>query len=360
MTTLPVTRFFDQQKAEAFAAHMTNIVNLGALNMAVSVGHQTGLFDALSNLPPSTTSEIAKAAGLQERYVREWLGAVVTGKIVEYDAATETYWLPAEHAPLVTRAGGPDNLAFFTQYVRIMAAVEPQVVEAFRNGGGVGYEHYPDFQRVQAEETARVYDAKLVDTILPVVPGLIERLERGISVADVGCGAGHAVNVMAKAFPNSAFTGYDFSHEGITAARAEARELGLDNVRFELRDVATLDRRDAYGLVTAFDAIHDQVRPREVLKRIAQSLTSDGVFLMAEFTASSDLANNLDHPMGPTLYTYSIMHCMTVSLAHGGEGLGTMWGEEKARELLAEAGFRSVDVKSTDGDPLNSYYVARK
>ena len=346
--------------SESFGAHMLNILNYGALNIPISLGHQTGLFDTMADLPPSTSTEIATAAKLNERYVREWLGAMVTGKIVEYDGETRTYSLPPEHAPLVTRAGGPDNMAFFTQYVALIGAVEKRLVEAFRNGGGVGYDAFPDFQRLQAEETARVYDAKLVDTILPLVPGVIDRLRNGIAVADVGCGAGHAVNVMAREFPKSKFTGYDFSADWIARARAEAREMKLQNVRFETRDVATLEADRAYDLVTAFDTIHDQVKPREVLRRIARAVRPDGVFLMADIAGSSDLARNLDHPLAPMLYTYSVTHCMTVSLAHGGEGLGTMWGEEKARELLAEAGFRSVDVKQIEGDPLNSYYIVRK
>ena len=240
MSTMPVERF-DAEKQETFANHMIAVLNYGALNIPISIGHQTGLFDAMADLPPSTSAEIAAAAQLDERYVREWLGAMVTGKIVEYDGATKTYVLPPEHAPLVTRAGGVDNFAFYTQYLALLGSVESRVVEVFRNGGGLGYEHFPEFQKIQAEETARVYDAKLVDTILPLVPGAVERLRHGIRVADVGCGAGHAINVMAKAFPKSSFTGYDFSSDGIALARAEARALGLQNARFELRDAATLE-----------------------------------------------------------------------------------------------------------------------
>jgi SAM-dependent methyltransferase len=358
MSTMPVESF-DAEKQEAFASHMIAVLNYGALNIPISIGHRTGLFDAMAELPPSTSGEIAAAARLDERYVREWLGAMVTGKIVEYDGATKTYVLPPEHAPLVTRAGGVDNVAFFTQYVALLGSVEGRLVEVFRNGGGLGYEHFPEFQAIQAEETARVYDAKLVGTILPLVPGAVERLRRGIRVGDIGCGAGHAINVMAKAFPKSAFTGYDFSSDGIARARAEARELGLDNARFELRDAATLDAEGAYDLITAFDAIHDQINPREVLRRIRRALRPDGVFLMADIAASSDLAKNVDHPFGPMLYTWSVTHCMTVSLAHGGEGLGTVWGEEKARELLREAGFGRVDVTAVDGDPVNAYYIVR-
>jgi 2-polyprenyl-3-methyl-5-hydroxy-6-metoxy-1,4-benzoquinol methylase len=359
MSTMQAVESIDAGKQEEFANYMMTVLNLGALNIPISIGHRVGLFDAMADLPPSSSKEIAEAAGLDERYVREWLGAMVTGGIVEYSGATKTYELPAEHAPFVTRAGGTDNLAFYTQYLALIGQVEGKLVDAFRNGGGVGYEHFPEFQKIQAEETARVFDAKLVDTILPLVEGITERLERGIRVADIGCGGGHAINVMAKAYPKSNFTGYDFSADGIAMARAEARELGLENARFELRDVATLEAESAYDLITAFDAIHDQVAPREVLRRIRRALKPGGVFLMADIAASSDLAENVDHPFGPMLYTWSVTHCMTVSLAHGGEGLGTVWGEQKARELLREAGFGEVSLSAVEGDPVNAYYVVR-
>jgi SAM-dependent methyltransferase len=211
-----------------------------------------------------------------------------------------------------------------------------------------------------AEDSAQVFDATLVDVTLPLVPGLVERLEAGIDVLDVGCGRGHAVNLMAKAFPASRFAGYDFSEEGIEGGRAEATALGLANARFDVKDVATIDEPGAYDLITAFDSIHDQARPRAVLAGISRALRSDGVFLMVDVAASSNLEENLEHPLGPMLYTISCMHCMTVSLAYGGEGLGAVWGEQKARELLAEAGFTSVDVKQVDGDILNNYYIATR
>lgn len=350
---------WDSERAEAFGGRMLEILNSGSLAVMISVGHQTGLFDVLSDLPPSTSAEIADAAHLNERYVREWLGAMVVGGIVEYERSERLYHLRPEHAAFVTRAAGTDNLAFFTQYVTLLASVERGIIDCFRNGGGLGYDAFPGFQRVQAEETARVYDASLVGAILPVVPGLVDRLREGIHVADVGTGSGHAVNVMARAFPRSRFTGYDISSEGIAAARAEARGLGLTNVRFEIKDLVELQLHGAYDLVTAFDVIHDQVKPREVLARIRQALAPGGTFLMADISASSELADNVGNPFGPLLYTISTMHCMTVSLAHGGEGLGTVWGKAKALELLAEAGFGDVSVRYVDGDPLNVYFVAR-
>ena len=350
----------DPARQEAFAGKMLEILNGGFLSLMTSLGHRTGLFDAMAGLPPATSAQIAEAAGLNERYVREWLGAMVTGGIVEYDPAAVAYRLPPEHAASLTRAVGPDNMATMAQYMALLAPAESELIECFRNGGGVPYSSYPRFSELMAEESGQVFDATLVDVTLPLVSGLVERLERGIDALDVGCGSGHAVNLMAKAFPASRFAGYDFGEEGIAAARAEAVELGLANARFEAMDVAAIDELEGYDLITAFDSIHDQARPRDVLAGISRALRPGGTFLMVDIAASSRLEENVDHPLGPALYTVSCMHCMTVSLAYGGEGLGAAWGEQKALELLAEAGFTQVDVKRVEGDVWNSYYVAAR
>jgi 2-polyprenyl-3-methyl-5-hydroxy-6-metoxy-1,4-benzoquinol methylase len=290
----------------------------------------------------------------------EWLGAMVTGRIVEYDPATQTYQLPPEHAASLTRAAGPYNLAVTAQFLPVIAAVEDRIVDSFRHGGGVPYAAYPRFQRVMAEQSRQTVAAALVDTVLPLVPGLVGRLQAGIDVLEVGCGCGHSLNVMACAFPNSRFTGADLSGEGIAAATAEAVRLGLTNARFIVQDAATLDAPAQYDLITAFDAIHDQAQPARVLDNIARALRPDGVFLMQDIRASSDVHQNLDQPLAPYLYTISCLHCMTVSLAVGGAGLGAMWGEEKARQMLAEAGFTKVDVKQLPHDIVNNYYIAQK
>jgi 2-polyprenyl-3-methyl-5-hydroxy-6-metoxy-1,4-benzoquinol methylase len=339
---------------------MMGALNGAALALMTSIGHRTGLFDVMSNLPPSTPAEVAEAANLSERYVREWLGAMTTGRVVEHDPATGRYALPPEHAAFLTRAAAPDNLAVTAQFVSVLGAVEDRVVDCFRHGGGVPYSAYSRFHEVMAEESAQTVVAGLKDFILPLVPGLVEALTRGIDVLDVGCGSGRALNFMAKAFPRSWFTGFDFSGEAVAAARREAEFQGITNVRFEARDVAALDGSEQYDLVTAFDTIHDQAQPARVLEGVASALRPEGWLLMQDIRGSSHVHKNLDHPVAPFLYTISCMHCMTVSLALGGAGLGAMWGEEKAREMLAAAGFESVEVRQLPHDFMNNFYVARK
>ena len=354
------TNELDQQTSEAFAERMLNVINDAAIALMMSIGHRTGLFDAMAGLPPSTSEGIASAANLNERYVREWLAAMVVGRIVEHDPEDGTYYLPPEHATWLTRGATPDNIAVAAQFIPVLASVEDRVVESFRRGGGVPYSAYARFHEVMAEDSGQTVVAALTDSIRPLVPGLTERLEEGIDVLDVGCGSGRALNLLARKFPNSRFVGYDFSEEAIARARTEAEEHGTTSVRFEVRDVAALDEKEHYDLITTFDAIHDQAKPAAVLKGIAAALRDDGVYLMQDIAGSSHLHNNLDHPLGPFMYTVSTMHCMTVSLAQGGEGLGTMWGEEKATEMLKAAGFGEVEVKQLPHDFQNSYYIAKK
>jgi SAM-dependent methyltransferase len=352
------TQQLSEARAEAFASRMLSELRGASVTLMASVGQRTGLFDTMAVRAPSTSEEIADAAGLNERYVREWLGAMVVAGIVEYDAEARSYAMPPEHAAVLTRRAGPDNMAAVAAYFPVFAGVEDEVVESFTNGGGVPYSSYRRFQEVMDEDSSAVFDATLIKTTLPLAPGLIERLEAGIEVADIGCGSGHAINLMATAFPTSSFVGYDFSEDGIARAKREAHALGLSNARFELKDAASLDVRARFGLITAFDSIHDQAQPRRVLSAIAEALEPGGTFLMVDMAGSSKLEENLDHPLGAILYTFSSLHCLPVSLGLGGEGLGTAWGEQKALELLEEAGFERVDVKKIDGDIFNNYYVA--
>lgn len=351
---------YDNSKAEEFASKMFQFLNSGMLSLMISIGYKTGLFDIIAELKPSTSQEISQAAKFNERYIREWLGAMVTGKIIEYDPLTEKYSLPKEHSAFLTRKSGIDNLAILAQYVSLMGNVEDKIVECFRNGGGLPYSEYPKFQQLQAEETARIFDSKLTNQILPLIPEIDNRLNDGIKVLDIGCGRGRAINLMGKAFSRSEFTGCDISHEGISSAKEEAKNMGLTNVQFEIKDALLVEELGKFDLITAFDTIHDQVQPTKVLKAINTSLNNDGFFLMQDIAASSKVEKNIDSLLAPTLYTISTMHCMSVSLAFDGEGLGTMWGKELAVNKLTEAGFKDIKVKNVEGDIMNYYYVSRK
>ncbi len=361
MSTAPIPLAApDPVRREAFARRIVDAVNGGAIALMLSIGHRTGLFDVLAELPPSTSETIASRAGLAERYVREWLGAMVASRIVEFDAAAGTYALPPEHAASLTRAARPRNLAVACQWIPLLGSVEDEVVECFARGGGVPSTSYDRFPAIRAEQSEQTLVCVLVELILPVVPGLDADLARGLDVLDVGCGSGHALCRMASHFPESRFVGYDLCEEAIAAARLHARSLGLQNARFEACDAAEIADREAFDLVTAFDAIHEQARPALALSRIARALRPGGNLLLREVAGTSHVDRDLEHPNAPFLYAASCMHSLAVSLAQGGAGLGAMWGAETIARMLTEAGFAEVDRHRLPHDALNHYFVARR
>jgi ubiquinone/menaquinone biosynthesis C-methylase UbiE len=352
---------FDRARADEFAGTLLTTLNHGALCLMISVGHRVGLFDVMREMEPATSPEIATRAGLNERYVREWLGAMVTGRVIDVDPASGRYRLPPEHAACLTRAAGADNVGVFTQYIGLLGGVEDEIVECFRHGGGVPYDRFPRFHEVMAEDSGQSVLSSLESHTLPLVPGLSERLRDGLRMLDVGCGRGRIVNRLAARFPKSRFVGMDLAASAIAAARDEAG--GRDNVEFIVADLSDFDRTapdEAYDFITTFDAVHDQAKPRNVLKGIHRALHPNGVYLMQDISGTSHVDRDIAHPIGTFLYTISCMHCMTVSLAQGGEGLGAMWGEEQTREYLERAGFRSVTTHKLAHDIQNNWYVARK
>ena len=350
----------NREKSTAFMTHMTGIMNGGAMALMCSIGHKTGLFDTMAGMDPATSDQIAEAAGLQERYVREWLSALAAGGVVEHDAGTGTFVLPPEHSGLLTRAAGPLNLTTYCQYVSLLGQVEDDVVDAFKQGGGVPYDRYPQFQSIMAESSFQRLAKGLLTQVVPLIDGAHERLTEGIDVADVGCGSGRALVLLAAAYPASRFTGFDIAEEAIERGRSEAAEQGLYNVEFVVRDAAALQETDRYDLVFSFDAVHDQAHPDRMLAGIHTAMRPGGSYLCVEPKASSHLHENLSMAMAPMMYTISTMHCMTVSLAYGGEGLGTAWGEQLAIEKLTNTGFTDIRVTGTKEDRSNHYLIARK
>ena len=363
MSTKNAASRFDQAKANSFAGELLATLNRGALCLMISVGHRTGLFDVMSKMAPATSSEIAAQAGLNERYVREWLGAMVTAKVIDVNPETLEFSLPAEHAAFLTRAAAADNLAVFAQYIPVLGEVEDDIVECFTGGGGVPYSRYTRFHEVMAEDSGQSVMSSLESHILPLVPGLHNRLSKGIGMLDVGCGRGRILNRLASLYPASRFVGMDLSQEAIAFAQEEASAADRDNIEFRAVDLSDFDRTAeiaSFDFITTFDAIHDQGKPLNVLKGIHRALKPDGVYLMQDISGSSHVHKDIEHPIGTLLYTVSCMHCMTVSLAQGGEGLGAMWGEEKTREYLQKAGFRSVTTHRLAHDIQNNWYVVTK
>ena len=349
---------FDEARAEAFAGRFVGTLSEAALALMTSLGHRAGLFDTLAENPGVTSAGLAEAANCNERYVREWLGVMVTSRVVEYDPVKRRYTLPAEHAAFLTRAASPNNLAVTSQFIGVSAS-EEDMLERFRSGEGLHYDHFDRFHEVMAEDSYQSVVLSLIDYILPIVPGLGQRLETGIAVADVGCGGGWAMLKLAQTFPRSRFAGFDLCADAFAAAEAQARAEGLDNLRFEALDLSRVDRIGTFDLITAFDAVHDQKDPRGLVFTVRKSLSDNGVFLMQDIGGSRDLEKNIDNPFAPLLFTISCMHCTPISIGQSGPGLGAMWGIETAQEFLSAAGFDSVETHRLPHDPINAYFVAR-
>ncbi len=358
-------------KSQAFACKMSDILNYGAINLAMGLGYRLGLFDVMDHIGrPATCAHIAKQAGLSGRYIQEWLGAMVCGGIVELTLAEdgqEVYFLPPEHADLITSRAGQANMGVYTQEIPLLTqSAYDGVARGFYTGQGVGYQNYPDFQEFMAQLADAKHRQTLVDSFLPSVDNgkLVDLLRAGIKVCDVGCGRGTAILLMAQAFPASRFVGLDIDAQSVESARKEAEKLDLVNARFVQQDAATVEDvaewQDLFDYVTAFDAIHDQTHPRQALRGIRFMLKPGGLLSMVDIAASSHMADNADHPMGPFLYTVSLMHCLPVGLMNNGAGLGMMWGREKATAMLEEAGFADIFVQEIPDDPFNLHFEAWK
>ncbi|MXN64981.1 methyltransferase domain-containing protein [Stappia sp. GBMRC 2046] len=346
--------------AEAFADRVSEILNYGAITVMISIGHKTGLFDTLARLPAATSAEIAYAAGLDERYVREWLAAMVTGGIVSYEPSSETYRLPASHAASITRSGELGNLAVYAQTIALLGQVEERVIDCFATGEGTTYSDYPCFHDFMAEDSGQTVVAQIDGLLDTLAPDLKVRLAGGIDVLDAGCGRGLALIELARRYPESRFVGYDLCADAIEFAKTEARSNGLENVHFEKRDLSGYDEKARYDFIASFDAVHDQKDPAALVRSLHGALRPGGVYLMQDIAGSARLENNLDFPMASFLYAVSCCHCMPVSLGQGGEGLGTMWGWETAKRTLEAAGFASIEKHVFDHDPLNVWFVSRK
>lgn len=348
-----IDEFAAAAEVPPFAAGLIDTLNKAGTALSLSIGHRLGLFDAMRGGDALTPAGWAERLGLNTRYVAEWLGAMTTAGITAIDEDGR-YSLPEAHAPFLGQDAPAGSMSGMMQWIGVLAPVEDEIIHCFRHGGGVPYSAYPRFHDVMEEEGRLTFDA---DATLGLVPGLFDRLESGIDVLDVGCGRGRNIRLLAERFPNSSFTGYDLSAEALATARANAR--GLPNIGFEVLDCMKMDDEAAFDLVFTFDAIHDQPDPSTLLRNIHRALRPGGVYIGQDIWARSDVADNRTHPLAPFIYTISLMHCMTVSLAQGGIGLGAAWGEEKARALLAEAGFASVEMHRLDHDIQNAYYVCR-
>jgi len=348
----------DRDVAKAQMGRLFEMTSHAATMAVLAVADDTGLLGHMQGAGPLTVADLAKRSGLEPRYVEELTATLVAAGLLGWDAETASLELADEVAAVLADESSPYFMGGWTQILQGLYRAVPGVATACAQGGGVPYDAYGDFM-VQGISRANSPGMRLLLTRrwLAAVPGLGERLEAGIRVADVGCGAGTAVLTLAKAYPNSTIVGFDVSARSIEAARAAAAAEGLGNAQFEEIGGEALPAEPPFDLVTAFDVVHDLVDPKAVLARIKQVLAVDGLFFMVEPDVAPALADNVN-PGGALLYAMSTMHCMTVSLAHGGEGLGAAWGPEKAEQFCRDAGFGTFERLDVP-NPMNAFYAVR-
>jgi 2-polyprenyl-3-methyl-5-hydroxy-6-metoxy-1,4-benzoquinol methylase len=321
------------------------ITDFGATSLAalVVIGDRLGLYRALATGGALTAAELAAQTGTHERYIREWLNAHAASGYVHYLADSGRYRLSAEQAMLFAQEDSPAFIVGGFQTALAAGRIVDRLTDAFRSGHGIGWhEHHPDMFPGCARFFRVGYLNHLVQEWIPSLDGVAARLEAGIRVADVGCGVGYSTLIMAKAFPNSQFVGFDYHAESIAAAIGHAREAGLTNVEFEIgsaSDYRCVDGGEPYDFVTVFDALHDMGNPLAAASHVRDTLTPDGTWLIVEPYAGDRIEENMN-PIGRAYYAASTLLCTPCSLSQEGRmGLGAQAGEARLRSVVTGAGF---------------------
>jgi 2-polyprenyl-3-methyl-5-hydroxy-6-metoxy-1,4-benzoquinol methylase len=331
----------------------------GAFIMALGyIGDRLGLYKAMDGAGPLSSEALASKTGLNERYVREWLRAMVAAEYIDYDPSSGEYSMSAEQAFVLSNEDSPLFVGGGFQFTLPSLLNVPRIVEAFKNGGGIPYSEIGEEIPPAIERFFRPgYVNSLSREWLGAAPGLVARLEAGMRVSDVGCGRGQSTVAMAKAYPASQFLGIDYDATSIAAARKLAAGSDINNVEFLQAAADQIPRDRKYGLICSFDCIHDMVDPLGTLRAIREALATDGVYLWSEPNCSHEASENRN-PVGRAFHAISPLHCMTVSLAYDGAGLGTVIGEKGARELAAQAGFSEFE-KLPIQNPFNQFFLLR-
>jgi SAM-dependent methyltransferase len=358
MTVTEQQRDLDPDQLMAFVFRAVGEVGATLNTALVVMGDKLGLYRALAGAGPLTPGELAERTGVSERYVREWLNAQAAGDFVEYDPDTARYTLPPEQAVALTDESSPAYLPGFFQIALGSVLDSPRITEASKTGAGIGWhDHVSDVHEGCERFFRPGYNANLVSSWLPALEGVVEKLERGASVADVGCGHGASTVLMAQAFPNSTFAGSDYHDGSIAIARQRADESGVgDRVSFEVAPAAAYAGRE-FDLVTMFDCLHDMGDPIGAARHVLASLAADGTWLIVEPAAGDRVEDNLN-PVGRAYYSFSTLLCTPSSLAQEvGMALGAQAGEARIRNVVTSAGFaRFRRVAET---PFNLVFEAR-
>ncbi|MGH7863540.1 MAG: methyltransferase domain-containing protein [Candidatus Binataceae bacterium] len=346
------------EQIREFAGQVSSDVGAAMMGGLSYIGDRLGIFRALAEAGEVTCAELARRSGLQERYLREWLGAMTAAGYLTYEPSSAKYRMPPEHAMVLANEDSPFFLGGFVQMVMPNLSIVPKLKDAFERGGGVPQSAYPpELWEAMERSSAAMYKHRLVRKWLPAMPQVVERLSNGGSALDVGCGSGRAAIAIAKGFPKARVSGYDVHPGSVERARANAKAEGVgDRVTFEVVDGARLPAGE-FDLVSTFDVVHDSVDPVGLVRAIRNAIKPDGTYFMVEVNVSPRLEDNIN-PLGRMMYSVSTLYCMTVSLAHGGAGIGACMGEPKANEITKTAGFTQFRRLPID-DVFSALYEVR-
>ena len=345
----------DQEKMEAFVGKVLGDTSATMTSILAILGDRLGLFKDLAANGATTAAELAKRTNTNERYAREWLGGMVTAGYIDCDSESETFTMPEEHAPALAQEGGPVFFGGIYHMLPGMIGVLDRVEECFKKGGGVHQsEYHPSVWDGMERFTRGWFDNLLVQEWIPALPGIKAKLEAGAAMADVGCGRGRALIKLAEAFPSSSFVGYDAFGPTIELANQKAKDAGVaERVHFEERDGAK-GLPQKYDIISTFDVVHDAVDPGGLMKGICESLNDGGTYICLDINCSDKLEENAG-PLGAMFHGFSMMYCMTTSLANDGVGLGALGLHvPKLKELAKEAGFSDVNIVLET--PFNKLY----
>jgi SAM-dependent methyltransferase/tellurite resistance-related uncharacterized protein len=349
----------DSTRLESLLARAVGDLSAGHGGVMVSIGTKLGLYKALAGAGPLSPRELATRTGCAERYVSEWLNAQVAGGYVDYHAVSHTYELSPEQAMVLADEESPVFMPHAWQVTATMWADEEKTIEAFRTGKGVAWGDHDDRLYCGVASFYRnAYRGSLVSQWLPALEGVVERLEAGISVADVGCGHGHSTLLMAEAFPKSRFHGFDVHPASIEAARRNAAEAGLDGrVTFDVATAAGFPG-EGYGLICFFDALHDMGDPLAAVRRAAGSLAPNGTVMLIEPFANDRVEDNIS-PVARLYYSASTALCCANAIADGGRlVLGAQAGEARLAEVFRKAGL--TYFRRAAETPFNLILEARR
>lgn len=349
----------NKDKVKALADKVyADVAGAMAVGMAYA-GVRTGLFQAMNGAGALRAEEVASLSGLQLRYVEEWLNGMTAAGYLDYDPAARTFALSEELAYLVASEGTDHFMGGLFPFALSLLGVAPKVANAFRDGSGVRFDEYgPDFVEAVDLMNAGQYEQRFASYWLAKLPEIVQRLQDGGRVLDVGCGAGRVGATIAKAFPRCEVVGVDPDPQSVARARSAAAEAGVaDRARFIAATTDTIERGEGFDLITACDCVHDFAAPARTLAQMRALLKPDGALFLVEPKAADRLEDNIN-PIGAMYYGFSLFHCMTQSLAQGGPGLGTCMGPARTEALVREAGFsdfRKLDIKSQ----TNLFYAAK-